>query len=313
MMAVCGYLRRVSSLWLSVWPVWALGLFSTLAAIHALPGGYVRAVAAVPTVLLVPGSLTVGAVFGDSSRPQGTLFFGYAALLSVLWSGFASLGLYAAHIPITAASMYFVMLGLCALLAVIAQVRLLMERPAVGRWAAGRPEPLDRDTRSLGDASGRTAGIMRFAPIAAVVTGVSLLVGSVYFYDHLSSPSDPGYTQLAWASTRENSSIAVGPEGTRLYFEIVHRQARQARFRLNAVWQGSSARIMAKPLTFSIGPDKTFQGDLFVPAPPGRCTYRLVITLTELNQVDSLTKHQPTWAINADVHKSGKSRSVCTQ
>lgn len=313
MTAACGYLRRVSSLWVSAWPIWALVLFSTLAATHALPGGYVRAVAAVPTVLLVPGSLTVGAVFADRSRPEGTLFLGYAAMLSVLLSVFASLALYAAHIRITAASTYFVMLGLCAVLAVAAQVRLLMERPAVGRRTAGRPELLYRDTRSLGDDSDRAAGISRFAPIAAIVTGVSLLVGSVYFYDHLPGPSDTGYTQLAWASARESSSIAVGPEGTRLYFEIVHRQPRQALFRLSAVWQGSSSRTIAKPLTLSIGPGKTFRGDLFVPAPPGRCIYRLVVTLTEMNQVDPLTKHQPTWSVNANVHKSGKSRSACAQ
>jgi len=313
MTAMCKYLHRVSSLRLSAWPICALVLFSALTAIHALPGGYVRAIAAVPTVLLVPGSLAVGAVFGGRSRPQGILFIGYAIVLSVLLSIFASLALYAAHVPITALSTYFVMLGLSAVLAVVAQARLFTERPAVVPQAVGRSEPLDRETPNLGDDPDRAARIRRFAPIAAIVTGVSLLAGSVYFYDHLPRPSDAGYTQLAWASTREASSITVGPEGDRLYFEIVHRQPRQAWFRLNAVWQGSSAQALAKPLTLSIGPDKTLQGDLFVPAPPGQCTYRLVITLTEIDQVDPLTKQQPTWSINANVRESGKSRSACAQ
>jgi hypothetical protein len=313
MTVTCVYLRRMSSLWLSAWPMWALVLFSSLAAIHALPAGYARAVAAVPIVLLVPGSLTVGAVFGYRGRPQGTLFAGYAAVLSVLLSVFASLALYAAHIPITAASTYFILLGLCAVLAVIAQARLWKERPPVGRRPAGRPGPPDRDARSPNNNSDRTARITRLAPIAAIVTGVSLLLGSVYLYDHLPGPSNTGYTQLAWASTRENSPIAVGPEGSRLYFEIVHRQPRQEWFSLSAVWQGSSARAMATPLTLSIGPDATFRGDLFVPAPPGQCTFRLVITLTGINQVDPLTKHQPTWSINANVYKSGKSPGACAQ
>ncbi|MGH3840175.1 MAG: DUF1616 domain-containing protein [Pseudonocardiaceae bacterium] len=308
-----GYLRRASSLWLSAWPIWMLVLFSTLAAVHALPGGYARAVVALPILLLVPGSLTVGAVFGARNHPQGTLLVGYTTVLSLLLLAFASLALYVAHISITASSTYFILLGLCVVLAIVAQLRLLMERPPVGRRAADSLKSPDRYTRSPDDNSDRTARTMRIAPVAAIVTGISLLLGSVYFYDHHPSPPAAGYTQLAWASTPENSSIAVGQEGTRLNFEIVHREPRQDWFRLSAAWQGSSMREIAKPLTLSIGPNKTFRGNLFVPAPSGRCTYRLVITLTEIKQVDPLTKHQPTWSINANVHKSGKSRSTCAQ
>ena len=149
--------------------------------------------------------------------------------------------------------------------------------------------------------------------MVAIVAGVSVLIGGTYFYEHLSSPPSTGYTQLAWTSTRENSAIAVGPAGTRLFFQIDHRQHNQASFKLSAAWEGSSARPIAKPLILSIGPNKTLRGELVVPAPPGRCTYRVVLTLTEINQVDPLTKQQPSWSINADIHGSGKSRSICGQ
>ena len=308
-----GYLRRVSSLWLSAWPIWALVLFSTLAAIRALPERDVRVVAVVPIVLLVPGSLTIGAAFGSYRRPRGTLFLGYAAVLSVVWSVFASLALYVLNILITATTIYFIMLALCAVLAVVAQARLLIERQVVGRQTEGSPEPRGQETRRLSDSWNPVARIQWLATAVAIVAGVSLLIGATYFYDHLSTPSSTGYTQLAWTNTRENNAIAVSPAGARLYFQIDHRQRNQATFKLSAAWEGSSARPIAKPLILSIGPNKTLRGQLFVPAPPGRCIYRVVLTLTEINQVDPLTKLQPSWSINADIHGSGKPRSSCGQ
>lgn len=291
----------------SAWPVWALVLFAAAAIMRALPAGYVRAVAVLPIVLLVPGSLTVGAAFGDRDRPRGTVFVGYATLLSVLWSAFVSLALYILHILITATSTYFGMLAVCAVLAAVAQVRLLIERSAIGCRVAPSAKLPDTEARGTSDESGAEGRTPRFATIVAVVAGVSLLAGGVYFYDHLPRPAPMGYTQLAWASTRTSNAIAVGRTGTRLYFEVADHQSSQARFRVSAAWEGSSARSLAKPLTFTLGPDnKTFQGDVFVPPPPGGCTYRIVITLAGIEQAGD-----PTWSINANVYKSGTLRKAC--
>ena len=83
---------------------------------------------ALPILLLVPGTLTVCAVFGHKGRPRGTVFMGYAVTLSLVWLGFASLALYVLHILITADSTYLALLVVCAVLASVAQARLLRER-----------------------------------------------------------------------------------------------------------------------------------------------------------------------------------------
>ena len=50
-----------------------------------LPEGYARAAVAAPILLIVPGSLMLGAVFNQRRRPQGVVFVSYAALLSAVW------------------------------------------------------------------------------------------------------------------------------------------------------------------------------------------------------------------------------------
>lgn len=313
MTATHGYLDKTRPLWLLTWPIWALVLFAALAAMRALPAGYARAVLVVPIFFLVPGSLTVCAAFGKRIRPQGTVFVGYAALLSVLSSAFISLALYMLHIPITAASTYWSLLGLCAVLASVAEARLIAERRHVGRRAAHNPEPPERESVGVSDDSGASRRGMWYVPLLAVVAGVSLLACGVYFYDHLAHPTPAGYTQLAWTTTEGKAAIAVGPSGVKLHFNIIHQQATEARFRLSATWEGVSARPLVKPLSFSIGPDKTFRGSLLVPPLPARCTYRIIITLVAIGQVDPLTKQQPTWSINTNVHTSGKTQSACAR
>src|ERR1039458_9711753 len=62
--ATHGALQRFKSLWLSTWPLWALLVFAVLAVVRLLPGGYGRTAASAPILLMVPGSLTLGAIFG---------------------------------------------------------------------------------------------------------------------------------------------------------------------------------------------------------------------------------------------------------
>ena len=50
---------------------WTLLVFASLAVVRLLPGGYTRAAVAAPILLMVPGSLTLGAVFNQRRRPQG--------------------------------------------------------------------------------------------------------------------------------------------------------------------------------------------------------------------------------------------------
>src|ERR1039457_7060526 len=88
------FVRQVTRLWLSAWPFWTLLVFASLAAVHLLPGGYIRAAVAAPMLLMIPGSLTLGAVFSGCWRPRRAAFVCCAALLSAAWSAFASLALY---------------------------------------------------------------------------------------------------------------------------------------------------------------------------------------------------------------------------
>ena len=147
MTAIHGYVIRLRPVWLSAWPVWAVVLFAALAATRGLPAGYLRAVLALPILLLVPGTLTVCAVFGHKGRPRGTVFMGYAVMLSVVWLGFASLALYVLHILIAARSTYWALLVVCAILASVAEARLLRERQA-DRPVIGSPDFLEERPRT---------------------------------------------------------------------------------------------------------------------------------------------------------------------
>lgn len=305
-------LRRFKPLWLSAWPLWSFVVFGSLAVVPSLPGDHTRAAVAAPILLMVPGSLTLGAIFG-LRLPRGAAFVCYAALLSAVWTVFASLALYVRGMSITADNTYWCLLFVTAVLAVVAEARLLLGRQGTGRRAAPKLDAVDPD-RSEAEANYAHTPAVRgagFYGILAVVAGVSLLTGGLYAYDHLPGPAPVGYTWMAWTGPQVKGDIAVDSAGTDLHFQIVHRQSDKTLFRLTAAWLGSPSQPLAKPLTFSIGPDQTFRGALFVPPLPDGCTYRIVVALTAAQQIDPLTKKPRTWSIDADVHDPNKSTKTC--
>lgn len=305
------------SLCLSTWPLWTLLVFASLAAVHLLPGGYGRAVIAAPILLMAPGSLTLGAVF-NQRRPQGVVFVCYATLLSVVWIAFASLVLYVGGVLITAASTYWCLLAVSTFLAIVAEARLLLDRPGKGRRAARKldltnPDQYEDEAEAEADDAGTPAVAVGagYYSIVAVVAGVSFLAGGLYAYDHSPHPAPAGYTWIAWTGPSNQKDIVISSTGKRLYFQIVHHESYTTRFKLTAAWLGSTSQPLAKPLTFNVGPDQTFQGSLFVPPLPDGCTYRIVVGLTAAQQIDPLTKKPQTWSINADVHDPSKSSKMC--
>lgn len=141
--------RRFKPLWLLAWPVWILLVFASLATARLLPAGYIRAAVAAPILLMVPGSLTLGAIFSQRRRPQGMVFVCYAAVLSAVWSAFASLTLYVLGVPITANGTYWCLLAVSAVLAIVAEARLLLGRPEGShRTGSTNTEPNPFDTGS---------------------------------------------------------------------------------------------------------------------------------------------------------------------
>jgi hypothetical protein len=300
-------LRRLKLLWLSAWPLWVLVVFASLAVDRLLPEGYARAVVAAPVLLLVPGSLTLGAAFSQRRRPQGTMFVCYTALLSVAWSAFASLVLYVFHVLITADSTFWCLLTISTALAAVAEARLMLGR-GTGRRAAVKPETLDPDLfdAEADEVETSATGKGRYYTVTALVAGISLLAGGLYAYNRLPHPAPTGYTWLAWAGPPVNGDIDISPTGTRLNFRIVHHQPNTATFKLTAAWQGSRSRPLAKALTVSVGPNRTFRGSLFIPPLPDGCTYRVVVVLTAAQQINVLAENQQTWSINADVHDPRK-------
>jgi hypothetical protein len=300
-------LRRLKLLWLSAWPLWALVMFASLAVDRLLPGGYARAIVAAPVLLLVPGSLTLGAAFSQRRRPQGTMFVCYTALLSVAWSAFASLALYVLHVLITADSTFWCLLAISTALAAVAEARLMLGR-GTGRRAAVKPETLDPDLfdAEADEVETSATGKGSYYTVIALVGGISLLAGGVYAYDRLPHPAPTGYTWMAWTRPPSNGDIDISPTGTRLSFRIVHNQSNTATFKLSAAWQGGHSRPLAKPLTLSVGPNRTFRGSLFVPPLPDGCTYRIVVVLTAARQINALDGSRQTWSINADVHDPRK-------
>ncbi len=297
-------LQRLKPLWLSAWPLLALVVFASLAGTRWLPGGYARAAVAAP-ILMVPGYLTLGAIFGHDSRPRGSAFICYSALLSVIWLGFSSLALYLLIGRITADDMYWSLLVICAVLATVAQARLELGRSATSSRATGGGESLNPDPPGL-----QTLAAPFYA-IVAVGAGLSLLAGGVYLQAHLSHPAPVGYTWMAWEYPQGTSEFTVGSAGTKLPFEITRRQASPATFRLSAAWQGRPSGALAKPLALRLGPNQTFHAALFVPPLPHGCTYRIVIMLTATRELDPFTRRPKSWSINAWVHGQGKLRKMC--
>jgi hypothetical protein len=288
-------------------------MFASLAAVHLLPGSYIRAVLAAPILLLVPGSLTLGAVFGSRS-PRGVVFVCYSALLGAIWSIFASLALYVDGVLITAVSTYWCLLIFSALLTIAAEARLLLSQPGTGRRAAGQPDTREADLSHTEVCDPETPAVAKrggYQALLAVVAGATLLGAGLYTYDHLPHPAPTGYTWIAWTGPQVKNGVAVGSAGTKLGFRIVHHQSDTTNFRLTAAWLGARMQPLAKSLAFSIGPGKTFQGALVVPPIPNGCIYRIVVTLTAMRQIDPMSKKPETWSINADVHDPSKSLKTC--
>lgn len=308
-----GFPWRLKSVWLSAWPLWSFAMFASLAAVHLLPGNYVRALLAAPVLLLVPGALTLGAVLGSRS-PRGVVFVCYSALLGAVWSIFASLALYVDGVLITAVSTYWCLLILSALLAIAAEARLLLGRPGSGRRVAGQPDSREVDQSHTEVYDPETPAVAKrggYQALLAVAAGATLLGAGLYTYDHLPHPAPTGYTWIAWTGPQVRDGVAVASPGTKLGFRIFHHQSDTTSFRLTAAWLGRRTRPMANSLAFSIGPGKTFQGALVVPSIPNGCTYRVVVTLTATSQVDPMNKKLQTWSINADVHDPSRSLKTC--
>jgi hypothetical protein len=305
--------QRARSWWLAAWPCWALLIFACLAVVRLLPAGYARAVLAAPILFLVPGSLTLGAVFGER-RPRGTAFVCLAALLSAIWAAFTSLALYVIKVLITADSTYWGLLIVSAGLAIVAQERLRRaRRPETADWhlttvPARRSSEADDPGVSV---PARERG--HFYVVAAAVFGLALLGCGVYAEDHLSHPAPVGYTWMAWTGARIERPVPVGPRGRKLSFQIVHRQPGTTTFTLKATWLSSShSHLLARPMTLRIGPDRTVRGALFVPPLHDGCIYRIVLAMTA-RQIDPLTKRRQQWFINADIREQGKSVKACSK
>jgi hypothetical protein len=292
---------RLAPVLRTAWPACAFVLFAALAIVRELPAGYVRAAVALPIILVVPGALTVCAVFGRR-RPTGIAFAGYVILLSLAWMAFVSLGLYVLGILITATSTYCALLILCGALTAVAERRLLSGQKASP--AAGQDMNGERGSAESSDQS-RPLVILG-GTLAALV----LLFGGVYYYEHIPQPASPGYAELAWTNVGRQDTVAVGPAGSRLAFEVISQQSR-TRFRLSAEWGGRSSRVLAAPVTFSMSPGKTYHGSLLVPSPANRCMYRVVLTMVAIGQRDPLTGHQRTWTLNANIHEQGASGNAC--
>jgi hypothetical protein len=303
----------VKRLWFSTWPLWALLAFASLVAVHLLPKGDVVTGLAAPILLIVPGSLTLGAVFNPCRRPRGVVFVCYAALLSIVLAAFSSLALYARGVLITAENTYWCLLAILTVLAITAEARLLVARPTKGRRAAHKLEalnPSQSDTGTDDETSpvSRNSGYYSFV---AAVAGMCLLAGGLYAFDRLPHPAPAGYTWMAWTGPAAQGDIAIGSTGTELSFQIVHHQSGDTTFKLSAWWLGKPSQPLAKSATLTIGQNQTYQGTLFVPHLPNGCTYRVVVSLTAARQIDPLTKKLQTWSINADVHDPTKSSRTC--
>ncbi len=305
--------RLFKALWLSAWPLWALFVFASLAATRLLPAGYARAAVAAPILLFVPGALTLGAVFSQRRRPQGAAFLSCAALLSVVWAALASVALYVGGVLITADSTFWSLFTTSAALAVVAEARLLVG-PGSGRRAYSKREILDLDLSEAEINEAETPAVAKrsaYYAILAAVAGASLLAGGLYAYAHSPRPAPAGYAFIAWTGPPITGDIPVGVAGTKLHFQIAHRESDTTTFRLSATWMGTPSRPLAKSITLSIGPHKTFRGALFVPSLPDGCTYRIALDLTAPGLTNPLTKKPQTWSINADVHDPNKSSRSC--
>jgi hypothetical protein len=143
--------------------------------------------------------------------------------------------------------------------------------------------------------------------LAALAGGIVLLVGGTYSYMHGSHPAPSDYTWIAWSGPQVTGIISVGPAGTSLPFTIEYHEATSGEYQLAATWGSSTdPHSLATPVTLRLRPESTMNGRLAIPAPPGGCTYRVVVTLTRLHGASHLS-----WFINADVRGRAARANVC--
>jgi hypothetical protein len=307
--------RRAKSSRISFWPLYAILALGLLGVARFLPAGYPRAILAAPTLVLVPGSLALGAVFGERSRPRGVPFFSYAALLGVICTVLVSLGLYVVGIRITLTSTYLGLLILSSVLAAGTGARIWLERTGEGRRVA-RPTPsITADMSHVEvEAARRTPRKRQGKPyiVAALIWGICLLAGAVVAYDHLPRPASPGYTYIAWTGTQDYQNVSVGPTGAELRFQIVNQQPGRDLYKLTGEWLSSPPRQLAAPMNLIIPVGQTFHGSLSVPPLPNGCTYRIVVELTAAGQINHATSKPQTWSIDADVQNPSKPAKPCS-
>jgi hypothetical protein len=286
---------RFRQRWLDAWPCYLLAAFAALALTALVPGGPARAVLALPVLLGVPGTLTLGAAQARRTV-DATAFGALAFMLSALWLAFAALILAVLKVRISGVSVYACLLLVCCVLTAAAQWRL---RRAAGENAVLPPrEPADM----LGVPSEAGASPKRGAwyAVGGVLAGAALLGGGALAY--ASAPRQPpaGYTWLAWSGAKANGVITVGAQGISLPFEITHQEPGTTEYRLTVGWAGDGkAHALAAPQALRVGGDKTVRATLSIPQPPGACAYRVVVTLTELG-----TARPQSWSINAGVRAS---------
>lgn len=292
---------RAEPLWRRAWPICFLVIFMALVLVRFMPGGYGRAIVALPIALFVPGALTLGFLLGR--RRLDVVAFGVlAVLLSVLLFCFASLILYALHVSITTTSTFLCLFVICAGLTAGAQRRVSASGIASPDMWVGYPvSSLDDDESGSFKAVGFT--------LAALIAGVLLLVGGTYSYMHGPHPESAGYTWIAWSGPQVTGTIEVGKSGTVLPFQIEHQEQTTEEYQLTATWTGGGAvHLLAKPITVQLGPGKSMDAELTMVAPPGGCTYRVVVTLTQLKEL-----HPQNWSINADVRQRGARLNLCAR
>ena len=268
--------------------------FASLAAVRLLPGGYVRAALAAPILLVVPGSLTLGAVFGRAVRPQGAVFVCYAALLGAVWSAFRLAGSLRGGVLITADSTYWCLLIVSAC-AGRNRGRGAASARAAGNGPPGCSQARDRNPDQSDAEANDAESVSSGAGERAIMASSRSRPGSAFSLAGCTPTTTflirlPLATRwMAWTGPPIKGGIAIGSAGTKLDFQIVHHQSDTTTFRLSAAWLGHPSRPLAKPLALSIGPNRTFQGALVVPPLPDGCTYRIVVTLTAARQIDPLT------------------------
>jgi hypothetical protein len=291
--------KNHGSLWQRTWPCWLVVIFAALALVLELPGGWGRAVVALPIAILVPGALTLGAWRGKRRIDWVASSF-LSALLGVLWTAFASLILFVLHVLITTGSTFVCLLAICVLLAIAAQLRISTADLSIQAESEDIPVSL---------LDGSEPGVVKTFGyhFAALAGAILLLVGGTYSYAHGSLPAPAGYTWIAWSGQPVTGIISVGPSGTSLPFTIEHHEATSGEYQLTATWGSpTQPHSLAKPVTLQLAPGGTLNGRLSIPAPPGGCTYRLVVTLTQLHGAA-----RKSWFINADVRQRAARVNVC--